>query len=470
MRVIEDMGQLMDEIKGILEWNEEGRFEVKDEQRLKDILDDLVYTAVFSPTETKEAAARMIIGAGMALGIYPWSIYDIYMAIPKLGLKFTTPAINLRTLPYLSAQAVFELVNENEGFPFIFELARSEMGYTDQTPLEYAANIVAAAIKKGYKGPIFLQGDHFQFSASKFASDPESEKQAIKDLILRALDGYFFNIDIDASTLVDLSKPTLDEQQKLNYTLTAEMTAFIRQHEPNILTVTVGGEIGEVGGRNSTPEDLRAFMDGYMRTLKELGDYKGLGKVSVQTGTSHGGVVLPDGSIAKVKIDFNVHKVLSKILREEYGIGGTVQHGASTLPDELFDKFPESDAIEIHLATGFQNIVYEHMPEDLREEIYRWLKENRRHEWKEGQTEQQFLYKTRKRALGPFKRKIWDMPEDVKQKIYESLRKKFNILFSKLGIYGKRDALIGLLKPQPIWKPFKVGAETKVAAAEDLAD
>ncbi len=470
MKVYPNLSELMSVINGFLRVEPDGRCEVTDESALKRELPNLVYTAVFGDGEVKEVAGRAIVSSAMALGIYPWSIADIYFAIPKLNMKFTTPAINLRTLPFLSAKAAFQLMIENDAFPVIFELARSEMGYTDQTPLEYTANILAAAIDTGYRGPVFLQGDHFQFSRAKFSTDPESERQAIRDLIVKALDAGFYNIDIDASTLVDLEKPSLKEQQYLNYTLTAEMTAFIRQHEPEGVSVAVGGEIGEVGGKNSTPEDLRAFLEGYFETLRGYGDMIGLAKVSVQTGTTHGGVVLPDGSIAKVKIDFNVHKVLSKILREEYGIGGTVQHGASTLPDELFDKFPESDAIEIHLATGFQNIVYDYMPADLREEIYKWLKENRRHEWKEGQTEQQFIYKTRKRALGPFKRAIWNMPQDIKDKIFSALKAKFNVLFSKLGIYGKRSALEKLVNPKPIWKPLTKATAGTVSSAEDLAD
>ena len=35
-----------------------------------------------------------------------------------------------------------------------------------------------------------------------------------------------------------------------------------------------------------------------------------------------------------------------------YGLAGAVQHGASTLPDELFHRFPAVETAEIHLATG----------------------------------------------------------------------------------------------------------------------
>src|SRR5439155_745933 len=124
--------------------------------------------------------------------------------------------------------------------------------------------------------------------------------------------------------------------QRVNFERAAETTKFIRDREPEGVTVSVGAEIGEVGGKNSDVHELRAFMDGYLRTLKRLGPHVGISKISVQTGTSHGGVVLPDGSIAKVQIDLDALKALSRDAREQYGLGGAVQHGASTLPPEAF--------------------------------------------------------------------------------------------------------------------------------------
>jgi hypothetical protein len=100
------------------------------------------------------------------------------------------------------------------------------------------------------------------------------------------------------------------------------------------VTISIGGEIGEVGTENSTPEELRAFMDGFNRVLQAAGaGDAGLSKISVQSGTSHGGVVLADGSIADVALDLETLRILGEIARDEYGLSGAVQHGASTLPD-----------------------------------------------------------------------------------------------------------------------------------------
>src|SRR6185503_16958517 len=123
---------------------------------------------------------------------------------------------------------------------------------------------------------------------------------------------------------------------------------------------------------------LRAYLDGLRRELAKSGaggsNGVGISKVSVQTGTSHGGMVMPDGSVGMVAVDFGAHDRLGRVARDEYGVAGTVQHGASTLPDELFHKFREVETVEIHLATGFQNALYEHpaFPRELHEQIEGW--------------------------------------------------------------------------------------------------
>src|SRR5690606_24984991 len=274
---------------------------------------------------------------------------------------------------------------------------------------------IGAAIAEGFSGPLFIQGDHFQVSAKGYASNPEQEVGAVEDLMKEAIEAGFYNIDIDTSTLVDLTKESLDEQQRVNYTLSAELTRFVRELEPEGVTVSLGGEIGEVGAANSTVPELRAYMDGYRRALGD--GVEGISKISVQTGTSHGGVVLPDGTLADVSVDFETLRELSRIAREEYGLGGAVQHGASTLPPEAFNKFPEVGTLEIHLATGFQNIIFEHAPEDVVNKTYDYLRKELANEWKEGKTEEQFLYSTRKKAFGVMKKEWWGIGDEDKQRI-----------------------------------------------------
>jgi fructose/tagatose bisphosphate aldolase len=406
-----------------------------------DKIDALVNEAALATdAKVKDKAQQTIRELASKQGVFLSSIQGLYEAAGKgLYSGITVPAINIRGITYDVARAVFRAALKNKVGAFIFEIARSEIGYTGQRPGEYAACVLAAAIREGFEGPVFLQGDHYQVSQAKYSSEPEKESNAIKEIIRESVAAGFLNIDIDASTLVDLSKKTLDEQQEKNCLVTAEMTKFMRSIEPKGVTISVGGEIGEVGKKNSTVEDLRTFMSGYLRMLGP--NVKGISKISVQTGTTHGGVVLPDGSIANVEIDFKTLKELSKLAREEYGMCGAVQHGASTLPDEAFHHFPQIGTGEVHLATGFQNIIYEskYFPKELLDRINRHLSDKYTNERKQGETEEQFLYKTRKRAFGDFKKEMWSIPESNLKGIREELESRFSLLFQKLNVIGTRD-------------------------------
>ncbi len=382
----------------------------------------------------KKKFAKKIWDIAYKAGIYPSSIHDYYIARGKNEFSDSTvPAINLRSLTYDLARAIFRVGKKNNAKAFIFEIAKSEMGYTAQPPVEYSAVILAAAIKEKYSGPVFIQGDHFQANLKKYQENSEKEMEVLKALITESVGAGFFNIDIDSSTLVDLSKPKIKDQQYLNYEVCAKLTQFIRRIEPKGVTVSVGGEIGEVGHQNSTPEDLRAFMEGFKQRLRK--GLTGISKISIQTGTSHGGVVLPDGSIAQVKLDFETLKKLGEIARQEFGLGGAVQHGASTLPEEAFHKFAECQACEVHLATSFQNMIFDskHFPEDLKKRIYEWLKVNAAGEAKAGETDEQFYYKTRKKALGPFKKEITNLAQNVRDAIAGEIESKFDFLFKQLN-------------------------------------
>ncbi len=233
------------------------------------------------------------------------------------------------------------------------------------------------------------------------------------------------------------------------------------------MTISVGGEIGEVGTQNSTVAELRAYLDGYGRELEARAPGAlGISKVSVQTGTSHGGVPLPGGGVAEVKLDFEVLRELGVVARE-YGLAGAVQHGASTLPSNAFGNFPRIETAEIHLATNFQNIVFDHakLPADLRDRIRSWLEENAAGERKSGDTDEQFYYKARKKAIGPFKRELWSLPDEVRAAIAGDFERTFAFLFDQLNVNGTADHINRFVQA-----PLQHHAALKpvlVAAADD---
>ena len=445
---------------------------VLDANKFRKYVGKLVERSALASDSSAGWSRYIIRAAALELGVIPASIHDLYLARGRgdLPMTFTTPAFNLRALSYHAARAMFRAANKINAGAFIFEIARSEIGYTAQRPTEYATNILAAAIAEGFVGPVFIQGDHFQVSAKKYMSNPAAELQAVRDLSVEAIAAGFFNIDVDTSTLVDISKPTIPEQQVLNYQLSAQMSAFIRQNEPKGVTVSIGGEIGEVGGHNSNEQELRAYMDGYNAELGKLAPGKpGLSKISIQTGTSHGGTVLADGSLAAVTIAFDVLRDLSRVARKDYGMGGTVQHGASTLPEENFNQFVEHEAMEVHLATNFTTMFFDNVPVDFKKEMYAWLDVNAAADRKPGMTDEQFYYKTRKNAVGPFKAESYALPEEVKEKLGRAWEAQFDKLFNLLGVKDTKHYVEKFIKPVKI-NPTLADYVKEEAAAEDVSD
>jgi fructose-bisphosphate aldolase class II len=420
-----------------------GGIELNDASKLQsEATDEVVWRAVFG-TEDERAAARWLLWElGQITGARPASIQGLYEARGRGECAgFTVPAINVRMLAYDTARAVFRAAKAGKAGAILLEIARSEISYTDQRPAEYVAVLQAAALREGYSAPLFIQGDHCQVNLKKYLASESVEVGEVKTLVAEEIAAGFYNLDIDTSTLVDLTQDTLEAQQRNNYERCAEITESIRANEPDGVTVSVGGEIGEVGQKNSTVEELHAFMKGYQASLRELGTFTGISKISVQTGTSHGGLVLPDGSIAEVNIDIDTLAELSRVAREEYSLAGAVQHGASTLPSNAFGNFARVETCEIHLATNFQNMVFDHprFPADLKQRMYAYIDEHLSGERKESDSEEQFYYKTRKKTIAPFKHEVWSLPADVRSAIAADLESTFRFLFEQLNVNGTMD-------------------------------
>jgi fructose/tagatose bisphosphate aldolase len=451
----------------------DGSVTIHDESVIASLaMDNLAYSAVFGEPDDREDARWLIWEIGQAVGVQPSSIHDLYLARGR-GLTggFTVPAMNIRGMAYDTGRSIFRCAVKLKVGALILEIARSEIAYTDQRPAEYVAVMLAAALREGFRGPVFIQGDHFQVNAKKFAVDPVTEVNGVKQLAREAIAAGFYNIDVDTSTLVDLSKPTLKEQQRTNYEQGVELALTVRELQPKGVNISIGGEIGEVGTENSTVEELVTYMDGFNETLaKRAPGTEGLSKISVQSGTTHGGVVLADGSIADVKIDFDTLARLSKVAREKYGLSGAVQHGASTLPDTAFHNFPRTETAEIHLATNFQTMLFDNIPDALRKEIYAWLNVNAKDERKPSDTDEQFIYKTRKKAIGPFKKRFWDLPAEVKARLAKAYDEKFSFLFTQLAVVNTRETVDRFVKPLEHHKPQPHPDLVVVEAAPDDAD
>ena len=441
-------------LKGIVSLNS-GRVVIENIDRLKKQgIDTLVENSVLNASSQIRGLSRFIIkSSALEMGIVSSSIQGLYDARGRDECGgFTVPAINIRGMSYDFSRSIFRTAQKLNTGSFIFEIAKSEIGYTFQQPHEIVGVILGAAIRENHTGPVFIQGDHFQVNAKNFYNNKDKEISGLKKLIQKGIEAGFYNIDIDTSTLVDLSKNTVVEQQRANFEVGVELTKYIRALEPEEITISVGGEIGEVGKENSDENELRAYLDNFNELLnREDKGARSISKISIQTGTSHGGVPGPDGKVVEVNLDFECLENLSRIARQDYGLAGAVQHGASTLPRDLFNKFPELETAEIHLATDFQNMIYDNelFPEDFKKEIYVHLRKKFASEKKETDTDEQFIYKTRKKGFGEFKSKFWELSNEIRTEIGSHLQKKVEHLFTQLKV---KDTLEVTKRTTPLVK------------------
>ncbi len=417
-----------------------------------DMLDRWARAAALAEPDIRQAAIWAIRAAAHATGLVPASIQGLYVARGQGKWPGrTVPAMNLRGWTYQTSRAAFRAARKMGAGLLIFEQALAEAVYAAQPPAEFTAGVLAAGMREGHTGPIFLQADHDQINAKNYAADPGKEFQRLSDVIREQIAASFFNIDIDASTVVDLAPPTLVEQQRLNAELTAKFTRLVRSLQPAGVTISVGAEIGEVGAHNTTPDELRAFMATYPKALADAGGGAGITKVSVNSGTYHGGKVLPDGSLAKVPVAFDTLRDISRVSREEFGLAGAVQHGASTLPMDYFGKFPESGTVEIHLALGFNNLIFDHprLPQEVKDEIRAYCFTHHANERRPDQTEAQFIYTTRKKAWAGMKERFWNLPADNQEALMASLEEMFRDMFVRMNV-GQTAELVAQHTQAPV--------------------
>lgn len=366
----------------------------------------IVEQYVFGPEKNRAKIYKKVKSKALRAGIFLASISLLYKEIAKGSITgFSVPAFNMRTLSFDMASSIFKTAKELKASAFIIEAASSEMDYTHQSPEEFALCVLGAAIKEKYKGPVFLQGDHF----------PPSQ-----DLILKSLNVGFYNFDIDCSAL------NLED----NIKQTNNFIEFIKKNQPQGIEVAVGGEVSSIGGEETTPNQLEDF-------LKKV---QGLTKVSCQTGTRHGGKVLASGAIAKVDIDYENIKNLGEVAKQ-YGLAGIVQHGASTLQESQFTELTKARVLEVHLSTLFQNIILDskNFPGDLRNRMYSLIEKSCSIQAKKYETNIQFLQIFRKKAFGAFKKEIWQMPKKNIKGIKKELEEKFLFFFKVFGVTNTKD-------------------------------
>ncbi|MBI5586167.1 MAG: hypothetical protein HY892_20345, partial [Deltaproteobacteria bacterium] len=111
----------------------------------------------------------------------------------------------------------------------------------------------------------------------------------------------------------------------------------------------------------------------------------------------------------------------------------------------------------------------EKFPAELRQRMYDYLKEKHASEWKSGKTEEQFLYSTRKKGLGPFKADLWNLPEEIRAPLRATLEEKFGFLFDQLQVANTLELVKKYVPPMEVKKGLE-DFGVKKDEGEDVSD
>ena len=63
------------------------------------------------------------------------------------------------------------------------------------------------------------------------------------------------------------------------------------------------------------------------------------------------------------------------------------------------------------------------------------------------------MYTTRKKAFGPFKRKFWDLPSDIRARLGQELERKFAFLFERLNVQRTAELAKKTVAQVPVIPP-----------------
>ena len=94
------------ELKNVITISKEG-VSIKDLNGLRNMMDSLIYEAVFSDGEKKTALLLLIKEIAKAAGAVPASIQTLYEEMGKSYPGFTVPAMNIRGLTYDTSKVIF---------------------------------------------------------------------------------------------------------------------------------------------------------------------------------------------------------------------------------------------------------------------------------------------------------------------------------------------------------------------------
>ncbi|MGB3346755.1 MAG: class II fructose-bisphosphate aldolase [Candidatus Humimicrobiia bacterium] len=332
-------------------------------------------------------------------------------------------AINVRIKHCL--RGVMEAAKEADS-AIIFEIAKSEIGYTDQSPEEYVNYVKEIADRINFNTPYCIHGDHITI--------PENTPEAIKsaeEIVKKEVEAGFTSFAIDASHNFDLNAELTREQLADNIKITTRIAKLIeklmaekgKKREDYGLEVEVG-EIGkidpETGEQELTTVDEAVT---FIKALNENGVYPDL--IATNNGTVHGNIYDEEGNIIPI---LGIDAVRTREIASSIAPLGVkiAQHGITGTPLKLIHKLIDAGIVKGNVATNFQDIAIENMSPELAKRMADWTMKNYAEKVRAKKpkiSDREIIGKNIKYAIKVFKHEIEEIDDEYKQKISDASKK-----------------------------------------------
>lgn len=292
--------------------------------------------------------------------------------------KVTILAANTRS--ELSIEPILAAVEEEDSVVAI-ELAKTESFdpcYTGISPENL--DELTKKYEEEVGDPVyFLHEDHNTYGRKDDLDEDWDKAVEFRD---RGMESGFTSFSVDASYIP--LQENIEAAKKLAEPIVEEGYAL-------------EAEVGEVKGEEEITRLGEAIY--FVESLKQAGIDPIL--LAISNGSVHGHY--GEGQLPHIHLR-RTYDIAQAI--KSYGVSGVAQHGTTGTPNIILDQLPEHEIKKANVATNFQDIVWEHLPEGLKEDMEEWKEENDKSSVKYGFTE--------------YKEDMMDIDEQYKREIYDA--------------------------------------------------
>ncbi len=339
-------------------------------------------------------------------------------------------AANIRLQP--SIHGIMEAAMEKRA-AVLFEIAKSEVGYTGQTPADLYGAITAKAQELEFDAPYAVHGDHIGVK-----STADADVQSAADLIKAELAAGFTSFAIDASHIFDVNAATVRDQLAGNIEVTTRLANLI----PNELSLEV--EVGEIGKKNpeTGEQELTSVEEAvtFIEALQENGVYPDL--IACHNGSAHGNIYDEDGNIVEqIGIDEQRTRDIAAAIKP---LGVQIaQHGITGTPLHLMHRLIDAGIAKGNVGTNWQNIALETLPDDLVKRMEEWTMDSDKvammRKKKPNMSDRELLGKNIKHSIQHFKDEIAQLSDDDLAPVYAKTKESADAFFEAFNAVGSAD-------------------------------